>query len=82
MELPAKNYIFTPFGGLFGTMYNINHGQFKLQIKEKNLQPSNIFKYTGIYLFTKVQKISRSPTITLIYPTTPPSIGIKQTPAN
>ena len=73
MELAAMNYISTPFGGLFWAIYNINHGPFKFQIKlkEKKLQPSNLFKYTGIYLFIKVQKISRSPTITLIYPTTP-----------
>ena len=58
MELAAKNYIFTPFGGLLWAMYNINHAPFKFQIKlkEKNLQPSNLFKYTCIYLFTKVQK--------------------------
>ena len=35
MELAAKNYIFTPFGGLFLAMYNINHGSFQFQIKLK-----------------------------------------------
>ena len=73
MELAAKKYILSPFGGLFWAMYNINHGSFssKLNLKKKKLQPSNLFKYTGIYLLTKVQNISRSPTITLIYPTIP-----------
>ena len=47
------------------------HLSSKLNLKKKRLQPSNLFKYTGIYLLAKVQKISRSPTITLIYPTTP-----------
>ena len=47
------------------------HLSSELNLKKKKLQPSNLFKYIGIYLFTKVQKISRSPTITLIYLTTP-----------
>ena len=74
MELATKNYIFTPFGCFFWAMYNINHGPFKFQIKLKEKKATNIksIKYTGIYLFTKVQKISSSPTITLISPTTPP----------
>ena len=32
-ELAAQNYIFTPFGGLFVTMYTTNHGQIKVLIK-------------------------------------------------
>ena len=44
-ELAAQNYIFTPFGGLFVTMYTINHGPFKFLIKiqeEKNTSINSI----------------------------------------
>ena len=55
MKLAAQIYIFTPFGGLFWAMYNVNHGPFKFQIKlqgKKKLQASNLFTYAGIYLFS------------------------------
>ena len=32
-ELAAQNYIFTPFWGLFVTMYTTNHGPIKFLIK-------------------------------------------------
>ena len=44
-ELAAQNYIFTPFGGLFVTMYTTNHGPFKFLIKiqeEKNTSINSI----------------------------------------
>ena len=53
-------------------MYTTNHGPIKIliQLQEEKIQASIQFKYTCIYLH-KLQKISMSPTITLIYPTTP-----------
>ena len=47
------------------------HLSSKLNLKKKKLQPSNLFKYTGIYLFTKVQKYPghpQSPLFTLLPP--------------
>ena len=57
-EIAAQNYSFTPFGGLFVTMYNTNHGPIKFLIKlqeEKNTSINYISIYR--YLFTKLQNI-------------------------
>ena len=53
-EIAAENYSFTPFGGLFVTMYTTNHGPIKFLIKlqEEKIQASIKFQYTGIYLQT------------------------------
>ena len=39
-ELAAQNYIFTPFGGLFVTMYTKNHGPIKFLIKLQEVNPT------------------------------------------
>ena len=44
-ELAAQNYMFTPFGGLFVTMYTTNHGPIQFLIKlqeEKNTSITSI----------------------------------------
>ena len=72
-EIAAQNYCFTPFGGLFVTMYTTNHGPIKFLIKlqeEKNIKHQ--FNLNIQVFLYKTTKISRSSTITLIYPTTLP----------
>ena len=71
-ELAAQNYIFTPFGGLFVTMYTTNYcpTKFLINLQEEKIQASILFKYTDIYLqnYKKYPSHPQSPLFTYYPP--------------